>query len=293
MDKTKIDWADATWNPVTGCLHGCEYCYARGIARRFGGHFKEYISEPGKLAEIKVKEEPELIHVLNEPFEMRSGGDINGVFVIFSTEGKKYPYPFDFDPTLHRYRLGIPKRWQRPRNIFVCSMADLFGAWVPDEWIREVFNACREAPRHRYMFLTKAPERFRDLLNKGVVFPENCWFGTSVTQSADAEKGINDKIDWLTDTWPVSGVKWFVSVEPLLENLSDEAIENIAITDWVIIGAETGQRKDRVIPEKAWVDRIVRCCWDHGTHVFMKNSLREIMGDDFIQQFPWEANSNA
>lgn len=21
--KTKIDWADATWNPVTGCLHGC------------------------------------------------------------------------------------------------------------------------------------------------------------------------------------------------------------------------------------------------------------------------------
>lgn len=34
-DKTKIDWADATWNPVTGCLHGCEYCYARKIAERF------------------------------------------------------------------------------------------------------------------------------------------------------------------------------------------------------------------------------------------------------------------
>ena len=35
MDKTKIDWCDSTWNPVTGCLHGCEYCYARGIAKRF------------------------------------------------------------------------------------------------------------------------------------------------------------------------------------------------------------------------------------------------------------------
>ena len=34
--KTLIDWADASWNPVTGCKHGCEYCYARGIARRFG-----------------------------------------------------------------------------------------------------------------------------------------------------------------------------------------------------------------------------------------------------------------
>lgn len=35
MNKTKIDWADMTWNPVTGCLHGCEYCYARKIAERF------------------------------------------------------------------------------------------------------------------------------------------------------------------------------------------------------------------------------------------------------------------
>ena len=33
--KTKIDWCDSTWNPVTGCLHGCEYCYARRIAERF------------------------------------------------------------------------------------------------------------------------------------------------------------------------------------------------------------------------------------------------------------------
>lgn len=37
MDKTKIDWADASWNPVTGCLHGCAYCYARRIAERFRG----------------------------------------------------------------------------------------------------------------------------------------------------------------------------------------------------------------------------------------------------------------
>lgn len=30
-DKTKIEWTDATWNPVTGCLivsSGCKYCYA-------------------------------------------------------------------------------------------------------------------------------------------------------------------------------------------------------------------------------------------------------------------------
>lgn len=35
MNKTKIEWCDSTWNPVTGCLHNCEYCYARKIAERF------------------------------------------------------------------------------------------------------------------------------------------------------------------------------------------------------------------------------------------------------------------
>lgn len=35
--KTKIDWCDSTWNPVTGCRHDCAYCYARKIAERFGG----------------------------------------------------------------------------------------------------------------------------------------------------------------------------------------------------------------------------------------------------------------
>ena len=36
MNDTKIEWCDMTWNPVTGCKHGCEYCYARRVANRFG-----------------------------------------------------------------------------------------------------------------------------------------------------------------------------------------------------------------------------------------------------------------
>ena len=40
MQKTKIEWCDSTWNPITGCRFGCSYCYAAKIAKRFGGHGK-------------------------------------------------------------------------------------------------------------------------------------------------------------------------------------------------------------------------------------------------------------
>jgi protein gp37 len=36
MGKTKIEWADSVWNPVTGCTpvsEGCERCFARRMAR--------------------------------------------------------------------------------------------------------------------------------------------------------------------------------------------------------------------------------------------------------------------
>lgn len=39
-DRTKIEWSDATWNPVTGCTKvspGCDHCYAETIAHRFAG----------------------------------------------------------------------------------------------------------------------------------------------------------------------------------------------------------------------------------------------------------------
>jgi len=56
---------------------------------------------------------------------------------------------------------------------------------------------------------------------------------------------------------------------------------------WAIIGAESGKRRSKVTPEKAWIADIAQSCKEWGIPVFMKESLRGIMGDDLIQEYPW------
>ena len=282
--KTKIDWADATWNPVTGCLHGCEYCYARRIANRFAGCDKLSTYMPNcqatwKRVNPESKPEEAIFEVYEQcpPISIRF--DANKQIEIHSVA----PYPWGFQPTLRRDKLAEPQHWKKPRTIFVCSMGDMFGNWVPDEWITEVFRACDAAPRHRYMFLTKNPKRYAELRAKGIQPPANSWIGTSVTTDAEAK----EQTFALSECWNVNA-NWFVSVEPLLEPMSSEALEDLGAMHWVIIGAETGNSKNKVIPERKWVDEIVDACAKVGTPLFMKDSLRELMGDDFKQKFPWE-----
>jgi protein gp37 len=69
MKKTKIEWADVVWNPVTGCTkvsEGCRNCYAEGIARRFWGErkFTDVRCHPERLAETdKFGKTPKRIFV--------------------------------------------------------------------------------------------------------------------------------------------------------------------------------------------------------------------------------------
>lgn len=275
--KTKVDWCDSSWNPVTGCLHGCDYCYARRIAKRFGGHLrgevKDIVTPDGSVARVEL-----VCAELREPYRAISYPEIFEP----NPKGKVIPYPYDFKPTFHRYRLDEPQTWKKPRNIFVCSMADLFGKWVPDGWIREVLDACRKAPQHRYLFLTKNPGRYDDLEDKGIITEkdQNFWLGSTTT---DITK---DLLHWsyIMNT--------FQSCEPMLAPWLPAREPNRKFEGgwpkWVIFGAETGNRKGKVIPEKAWVDNAVKQCRNIGAKVFMKESLREIMGGDFVQEFPWE-----
>lgn len=268
MKKTKIEWCDSTWNPVTGCFHNCKYCYASKIATRFGGASETHHNETVGTECQWITEAEGKIHEIDEP--------------IYDYDmGRNAPYPFEFDPTFHRYRLDIPEQWTKPKTIFVCSMADLFGDWVPDSWIEGVFSACDRAPQHRYLFLTKNPKRLCDLANAGKLPKrDNWWFGSTVTnKSALRYPGR------LTDNT-------FISIEPILENL-DAGLGSFGSANWIIVGAETGNRKDKVVPEKEWIDNICEAADITHAAVFMKDSLIPIIGEENMRrEYPWKQEGN-
>ena len=251
MKNTKIEWCDTTWNPVTGCLHGCKYCYARKIAERFKG-CDEWTS-----ANCIMKD---------------------GVFETFEDtpplkDKHVAPYPFGFKPTLHRHLLNQPSKWRKPKRIFICNMADLFGDWVPDEWIESVFDTCRQNPQHTYLFLTKNLDRYCQMVNKGKLPKKSdmphLWFGTTITNADD---------EYFVSTFHNT----FLSIEPIQSDFP--YAKKPLCVDWVIAGAETGNKKDKYVPSKESVLNIISSCYKYDVPLFMKDSLIPIVGEENMRR---------
>lgn len=245
MNKTAIEWCNMTWNPVTGCLHDCPYCYARKIAMRFTRQVDLHCHNCTQPRDERLHEK-----------RTRPG----------------HVWPYGFAPTFRPYKLREPQCAKKPQRIFVCSMADLFGDWVPDEWIQQVFKACEDAPWHKYLFLTKNPKRYYQLGASGMLpAGANMWYGTT-TPTPDTE------FFWSEDH------RCFVSIEPIQEYFSEQGIPNNV--DWVIIGAETGNRKSKIVPKRYWIESLEFMCREAMTPIFMKNSLAPIWGEPLIQEWP-------
>lgn len=267
MNKSKIEWCDHTWNPITGCNHGCHYCYARIMTTRFSGNVR--LNKMAVDNYSVIEQGDRKLYVLDEPMKNETGHDL--------------VYPFGFEPTFHRYRLNTLDKMKMGNNIFVGAMADVFGEWVPDSWIDEIMRACEEHPIHNFLFLTKNPDRYVSLLLKDKL-PElpNMWYGVTVTnspQAMTAEAAMQDL---------PNNAHSFLSIEPIMEDVIDALKITIAnFTDWVIIGAETGRKKDKVIPKIEWINHIVSCADAYGVPVFMKDSLIPIVGEKSMRrEFP-------
>lgn len=263
MNKSKIEWCDHTWNPITGCRHNCKYCYARKMTARFSGDVRL-----NKMAKKDYKLVPAAdgsgdLYVLDEP-------------MLNETE-KPLVYPFGFEPTYHRYRMNTLDKLKMGNNIFVGAMSDVFGSWVPDSWIEDILNECLKRPQHNYMFLTKNPERYTEVpVPTGF---ENMWYGTTVTNDDDASR-----FNYLP-----AFCKTFVSIEPLLGDIVEKHNVMFQQVQWVIIGAQTGREKDKVVPKWEWIKKIVHEADINGIPVFMKDSLIPIVGEkNMRREFPKE-----
>lgn len=240
MQQTRIEWCDISWNPVTGCLYNCEYCYAKPLVRRFPGHFK------------------------------------NG-----------------YDPVLHEDRLQ--EIFNSTGIIFAGSFCDLFGTWVPEQWIARVVahaHACVAA----VVFLTKNPARYIELLDGSTYFGPAINFGERHWLGATLDKGFNgrapDVEERINAMKRLNYPRKWISVEPFApgqEEFYKRELKDINV-QWAVLGFRTGMRFKHDKGELSSARGVVDTLQSQGIPVFVKNSIVEAGNKIGINPGSWPRN---
>ena len=254
--SSKIEWTDATWNPVRGCSRvseGCRNCYA-----------ERWSAGPYGAASPSTDEK----------------------FAIFGNSGPRWTGKVE----LIESKLDEPLHWREPRRIFVNSMSDLFHESLPDEAIDQIFAVMALRDDHTFQILTKRAERmqrycyFRNedhgqqakrqifphmrrwlggkMQHTGLIPwpPPNVHLGVSVESREDF--AIWNRIDLLRQT--PAAVR-FLSLEPLLEDIG---VIDLTGIHQVIVGGESGPGARPMNPD--WVRSIRDQCVAAGVPFFFK-----------------------
>ena len=255
-DHSKIEWCTASWNPIRGLAPN------RWMCRRISpGCDRCYAS------------------TMNHRWGGQEYEPVNG----------SAP-----QVRLDAGVLALPLKWRQPRRVFVCSMTDLFGEWVPDEWIDRLFAVMALTPRHQYQVLTKRPKRMRDYLSSSAAPKRIGQYMTLpliLTHPGSIEPPGDMMAEWFRHgvPWPLPNVwlgtsielnrySWranplratpaavrFISAEPLLGPLPGLDLTGI---DWLITGGESGAGHRPC--EVEWVRDLRDRCQAQGTAYFFK-----------------------
>jgi protein gp37 len=265
MNNTKVEWVKNpdgsqgySWNPITGCLNNCGYCYARRLAN--GRLRAKY------LANDIIAPHSELNQKKNcaDPFYPRFWpGRLNE---LKKTNSRTYG---------EGTNRVVRQRDTATKGIFVCNMCEFFGDWVPAEWQREILKVIRANHQHRFYFLTKQPQNIGNL----GPFPDNCWVGVTV---CDIEMLHNMWMDYFN----LARAKVrFISFEPLLDDIAEIPIHELIVrnSDWVIIGSQT---KPYNPPKAEWVQALVETADKYSVPVFLKDNLKPLLGNNLRQELP-------
>ncbi|MBI5959622.1 MAG: DUF5131 family protein [Chloroflexi bacterium] len=181
-------------------------------------------------------------------------------------------YPQGFEH--HYWRpelLNQPLMHLEPSRIFLDSMSDLMGHWIPDEQVNQVLDVCRKAHWHTFQLLTKNAPRL-----KKFDFPSNVWVGVSAPPSFMFGKklSLNHQARMATKMLDVLQridvpIKW-MSIEPLSFDIAPLLVDSHL--QWAVIGAATNGVK-AYQPEPEWVENVLNVLGAQGTKIFFKGNL--------------------
>jgi protein gp37 len=209
---------------------------------------------------------------------------------------RAYPQGFEH----HYWNPDEFKRWKRippGSRVFVGSMADVFGHWVPEDQIQETLKQAALYPAVTFQFLTKNPRRvclFTDLI------PRNCWIGASTPPNVMWNKPLSheQRARWLMTTLNTlgairaKGVLTWMSAEPLTINAgrfiqAHAYKESSAPIDWLVVGAASNGRKIYA-PDRLLTIDAVHYADQSGVNVFFKGNMRSLdwARENWREEFP-------
>ena len=171
-----------------------------------------------------------------------------------------HPFETGFDLRLRPERIEQPKRWRRPRLIFVNSMSDLFHKNIPTDYVNRVFDTMETADWHVYQVLTKRSSLMRNFVNRRYPdrsAPSHIWLGVSIENTS-----AMSRLQHLKQT---NAFIRFVSFEPLLAPLGMVDLSSI---HWVIAGGESGPGARPI--DIRWLREIRDCCQNQQVAFFFK-----------------------
>ena len=180
---------------------------------------------------------------------------------------------FHYDPEirLDEKELHAPYKLKKPARIFVGSTIEMFHEKIHGTWLMQIMEVVEQNPQHTFQFL------YHFTSPRGI-FPTNCWLGLTATSYRDASKAL-----LFSETYPEHTK--FISFEPLLDNpqIPKEVFGRI---NWVIIGAETGNRKRKIEPREQWIWQLLEDADAWNLPVFMKDNLKPYWNLELRKEFP-------
>jgi protein gp37 len=241
---TRIEWADHTFNPWTGCQRvspGCDHCYAEALAKRAPKTFGSWLP----------------------------GGERK------RTSEAYWRQPLVWD----RKARGEGRRFR----VFCASMADIMDKAAPIAWFVDALDLMRTTPRLIWLLLTKRPQMVRARLEAALAHlaqgfdrgdllewiagwlhgqpPENVWLGTT----AEDQREFQRRVPFLRR---LPAVKRFLSCEPLLGEIDAACDLRSGDIHWVIAGGESGPKARPSHPD--WFRSLRDQCQAAGVPFFFK-----------------------